>query len=58
MFVSKYTVLLKKEFLLKDNESKVELEEVQDAQADANHEITGNLYSNHYKNMILQCSEM
>ena len=36
VFVSKYVVFLEKEFLLKDNGSKVELEEVQDAQADAN----------------------
>ena len=57
VFVSKHVVFLKKEFLLKDIESKVELEEVQYAQANANHGITGNSYSNPYKNMMLQCSE-
>ena len=34
VFASKYVVFLEKEFLLKDSGSKVELEEVQDAQAD------------------------
>ena len=36
MFVSKHVVFLEKEFLLKDNGSKDELEEVQDAQTDTN----------------------
>ena len=36
VFVSKHVVFLEKEFLLKDSGSKVELEEGQDAQADAN----------------------
>ena len=36
VFVSKHVVFLEKEFLLKDSGSKVELEEVQDAKADAN----------------------
>ena len=36
MFVSKQAVFLEKEFLLRDSGSKVELEEVQNAQTDAN----------------------
>ena len=36
MCVSKHVVFLEKDFLLKDNGSKVKLEEVQDAQAYAN----------------------
>ena len=36
MFISKHVVFLDKEFLLRDNGNKVELAEVQDAQADAN----------------------
>ena len=36
VFISKHVVFLEKEFLLKDNGSKVDLEEVQDAQVDAN----------------------
>ena len=35
VFVSKHFVFLEKEFLPRDNESKVELEEVQDAQIEA-----------------------
>ena len=34
VLVSKHVVFLEKEFLLRDNEKKVELEEVQDAQID------------------------
>ena len=36
MFVSKNPIFLEKEFLLRDSGNKVELKEVQDAQADAN----------------------
>ena len=35
VFVSKHVVFLEKEFRLRDNGSKVELEEVQDAQTNA-----------------------
>ena len=35
MFVSKHSIFLEKEFLLRDSGSKVALEEVQDAQIDA-----------------------
>ena len=36
VFVSKHVFFLEKEFLLKDNGSKYDLEEVQDAQANTN----------------------
>ena len=36
MFVSKHVIFLEKEFLLRDSGSKVELEEIQDVQAEEN----------------------